>query len=72
MKNAIKKLISRGYTEKEAREEFNELVSYYMRGTLHTTSDKEYAVNCAVDDIMSEEAEEIADDYLDMLDMTYA
>ncbi len=72
MKNAIERLMNNGYTEKEAIQEFNEMVSYYMRGTLHSAEDKEYAIRCAIDDIMSEEEEEVTEEYVDMLDMVYA
>lgn len=71
MNEAIKKLIGIGYSEAEAKKEFNDKVNYYMRGTTHTTEDRKYAIECAIEDIMEDE-EEIEDEYLDMLDMVYA
>lgn len=71
MTDAIKKLMERGYSEKEAVAEFNGVVNYYIGGTLRTAEDRAYAIKCAIDDIMDEEDEEITDEYLDMLDMTY-
>lgn len=72
MNEAIKKLMENGYSEAGARQEFNDKVSYYMRGTAHTAEDRAYAVKCATDDIVDDYEEEITDEYLDMLDMVYA
>lgn len=72
MSEAIKKLMENGYIEAEAKQEFNDKVSYYMRGTTHTTEDRKYAVKCAVEDIMEDGEEELTEEYLDMLDMVYA
>lgn len=71
MAEAIKKIMERGYNERDTVAEFNGMVNYYMGGTLRTAEDKAYAIKCAVDDIMNEEEEEITDEYIDMLDMTY-
>lgn len=72
MLEAIKKLVENGYSESEAKQEFNGKVNYYMGGTLRTAEDRAYAIKCAVDDIMEDEEEELTDKYLDMLDMVYA
>lgn len=71
MNEAIKKLMENGYSEAEARQEFNDTVNYYMRGTGRTTEDKAYAIECAIESIMECE-EETTDEYFDMLDMVYA
>lgn len=71
MNEAIKKLIGIGYSEAEVKKEFNDKVNYYMRGTACTAEDREYAIECAIEDIIEDE-EEIEDEYLDMLDMVYA
>lgn len=72
MNEAIKKLMDNGYSEAEAKAEFNDKVNYYMRGTLHTAGDRAYAIECAVDDIMEDYEEEVTEEYLNMLDMVYA
>lgn len=72
MNEAIKKLMETGYSEAEARQEFNDKVNYYMRGTTCTAEDRAYAIECAIEDIMEDGEEELADEYLDMLDMVYA
>lgn len=72
MNEAIKKLTENGYSETEAKQEFNDKVNYYMRGTTHTAEDRAYAVKCAIEDIMDDEEEELTDEYLDMLDIVYA
>lgn len=72
MFEAIKKLMEMGCSETEARQEFNDKVNYYMRGTGHSTEDRTYAVECAVDDIMNDDVEEVAEEHLAMLNMIYA
>lgn len=71
MNEAIKKLMESGYSEAEARQEFNDTVNYYMRGTGRTAEARAYAIECAIESIMDGE-EEVTDEYLDMLDMVYA
>lgn len=56
---AIRKLMENGYSETAAREEFNAKVGWYMRGTLYTAEDREYAIKCAIEDIMDDEEDEI-------------
>lgn len=72
MLEAIKKLMESGYSEAEAKQEFNDKVNYYMRGTACTAEDRACAIKCANEDIMEDEEEELTDEYLDMLDMVYA
>lgn len=72
MLEAIKKLMENGCSEAEARQEFNGKVNYYMRGTACTAEDRAYAIECAIEDIMEDEEEELTDECLDMLDMVYA
>ena len=48
----IQALVESGMSEQEANAEFNATVNYYLRGTLRTATDREYAVQCAIDDIM--------------------
>ena len=55
---AVKRLIEAGMTEKEAVAEFNEIVRWYLRGTGHTSKDKIYAIECAIEDILDDEPEE--------------
>jgi hypothetical protein len=64
---AIAKLTSQGMTAKEANAEFNGKVNYYMRGTMHTAAEKAYAVECAIDDIMDECADDVDDFAANML-----
>lgn len=52
MEAAIKKLVDSGMTEKDANEQFNGVINWYMRGTLHTAGDRRYAAECAIEDIM--------------------
>ena len=52
MTEAINKLMEKGYSEPEARAEFNGKVNYYMGGTLRTAEDRAYAIKCAIDDIV--------------------
>ena len=64
---AINKLISQGMTEREAIKEFNDKVNYYLRGTMHTKTDYNYAVDCAIDDILYDDIEEYDEDMLGLL-----
>ena len=69
--DAIKKLIESGMSEQEANAEFNATVNYYLRGTLRTATDRNYAVQCAIDDIMDEGEEVISEHDQAMLALTY-
>ena len=64
---AINKLISQGMTESEAINEFNDKVNYYLRGTMRTKADYNYALDCAIDDILYDDIEEHDEDILDLL-----
>ena len=69
--DAIKKLIESGMSEQEANAEFNTTVNYYLRGTLRTATDRKYAVQCAIDDIMNEGEEVTSEHDQAMLALTY-
>ena len=64
---AINKLISQGMTENEAIKEFNGKVNYYLRGTMNTKADYNYAVDCAIDDILYDDIEEYDEDMSELL-----
>ena len=66
-REAINKLILQGMTEHEAVKEFNDKVNYYLRGTMHSKTDYNYAVGCAIDDILYNDIEEYDADMLELL-----
>ena len=66
---AINKLMSQGMTESEAIKEFNDKVNYYLRGTTNTKADYNYALDCAIDDILyNDDIEEYDEDMLELLE----
>jgi hypothetical protein len=44
-------------TENEASKELREMANWYLRGTGRTPSDMQYAIKCAIEDVLEAEAE---------------
>ena len=66
---AINKLISQGMTESEAINEFNDKVSYYLRiRTMNTKEDYNYAVDCAIDNILYDDTEAYDENILELIE----
>ena len=66
---AINKLISQGMTESEAINEFNDKVSYYLRiRTTNTKEDYNYAVDCAIDNILYDDTEAYDENILELIE----
>jgi hypothetical protein len=57
--DAINKLIEQGMTEQEANAEFKSKVNWYLRGTVRTAEDIRYATECAIEEIIYDEEENL-------------
>ena len=66
---AINKLISQGMTESEAINEFNDKVNYYLRiRIMNTKEDYNYAVDCAIDNILYDDIKAYDENILELIE----
>ena len=68
---AISKLMVAGMRLQDAQREFNDRVSYFLRGTLRTEADRQYAIGEAANDILADDDDDLDETYMTMLDLVH-